>query len=57
MKYEVFYMGKKILVESDNGIWDAKKQGIEKLKVPKSKQGLVAIQSIESKENQDFRYL
>lgn len=56
MRYEVFYNGKKIEVESDIGISDAKQKAIIELKVPKSKQGLVAIQSITSKENEDFRY-
>jgi len=55
-EYEVFYNRKKIIVKSSKGIWDAKQQGFKLLKVPKSKQGLVAIQSIESKENQDFRF-
>jgi len=57
MKYEVFYNGKKAIIESDKGIWDAKQKGFTELKVPKSKQGLVAIQSMSSKENQDFRFL
>ena len=56
MKYEVFYNRKKISVESDNGQWDAMQKGMAELKVPKSKQGMVAIQSMTSKENQDFRY-
>ena len=57
MKYEVFYNRKKIVVESDSGQWDAMQKGIAELKVPRSKQGLVAIQSMTSKENQDFRFL
>lgn len=57
MDYEVFFNNKKIIVSSDNGIWDAKQKGFKELKVPKSKQGLVAIQSMTSKENRDFKYL
>jgi hypothetical protein len=57
MKYEVIYNQKKIIVESDIGISDAKEKGIKEFKVPKSKQGLVAIQSMTSKENEDFKYL
>lgn len=57
MKFEVFYNSKKIIVESEKGIWDAKEKAIRELKVPKSKQGLVAIQSFTAKEKQDFRFL
>ena len=57
MDYEVFFNNKKIIVSSDNGIWDAKQKGFKELNVPKSKQGLVAIQSMTSKENEDFKYL
>ncbi len=56
-KYEVFYNGKKTIIESNNGVWDAKQKAFKELRVPKSKQGLVAIQSFTSKENQDFRFL
>ena len=55
-EYEVFYNKKKIIVKSSDGIWDAKQQAFKLLKVPKSKQGLVAIQSMTSKKNQDFRF-
>ncbi len=57
MKYEGFYNNQKIIVESDKGIYDAKLKVIKHFKVPKSKQGLVAIQSISSKEKEDFRFL
>lgn len=57
MKYEAFYNHKKIEVETDEGLWKAKQIAIKELKVPKSKEGLVAIQSISSKEKQDFRFL
>ena len=55
-KFEVFYNRKKIEIEA-NSLWEAKKQVIVLLKVPKSKQGLIAIQSLTSKENQDFRFV
>lgn len=57
MQYEVFFNNKKIIVESELGIWDAKQKEFKELNVPKSKQGLVAIQSMTSKENEDFKYL
>lgn len=55
-KFEGFYNREKIEVEADS-LWDAKQKIIKHFKVPKSKHGLVAIQSLKSKENQDFRYL
>ena len=56
-KFEAFYENKKIIIESEKGIWDAKQQAFDLFNVPKSKQGLVAIQSMQSKENKDFMYL
>lgn len=55
-KFEVFYNSKKEVVTATS-LWDAKKQAIQLFKVPKSKQGLIAVQSIQSKENQDFKFL
>jgi hypothetical protein len=55
-EFEGFYNQKKTVVEADN-LWDAKQKVIKHFKVPKKNQGLVAIQSLKSKENQDFRYL
>ena len=54
-KFEGFYNREKTIVEADS-LWDAKQKIIKHFKVPKSKQGLVALQSIKSKQNQDFRY-
>lgn len=56
-QFQAIYNGKKITVESDKGIWDAKQKAIKELKVPKSKQGLLSIMSLKSIENQDFRFL
>lgn len=56
-QFKAIYNGKSIIVESDKGIWDAKLQAIEQLKVPKSKQGMLSIMSLESIKNQDFRFL
>lgn len=55
-EFEGFYNREKIIVEAGN-LWDAKRKVIKHFKVPKTKQGLVAIQSLKSKQNQDFRYL
>jgi len=55
-KFEGFYNNKKIVIEAVS-LWDAKQKIIKHFKVPKKHEGLVAIQSIKSKENQDFRFL
>lgn len=54
-EFEAYYNNKKITIKAKD-LWDAKKKAIEQFKVPKSKQGLVAVQSLKSKENQDFRF-
>lgn len=53
-EFEAFYNHKKITLTAKD-LWDAKKKAIEQFKVPKSKQGLVAVQSLKSKAQQDFR--
>jgi len=55
-EFEIFYNREKKIIEADS-LWDAKQKGIIHFKVPKSKQNLIAIQSIKSKEKEDFRYL
>ena len=55
VKFEGFYNREKVEVEADDS-WSALQKIIKHFKVPKSKQGLVAVQSLKSKENQDFRY-
>jgi len=55
-EFEVFYNADKVIIRARD-LWDAKQQAIKKFKVPKYKQGLIAIQSLKSKENQDFRFL
>ena len=53
--FEVFYDKKRIEIEA-NSLYDAKEKAIVLFKVPKSKQGMIALQSIKAKENQDFRF-
>ena len=53
--FEVFYNKKRIEIEA-NSLYDAKTKAIVLFKVPKSKHGMIALQSITSKENQDFRF-
>lgn len=54
-EFEAYYNGKKIQIKAKD-LWDAKKQAIAQFKVPKSKEGRVAVQSLKSKANQDFRF-
>jgi len=54
-EFEAYYNHKKINIKAKD-LWDAKQKAIQQFKVPKSKQGLVAVQSLKSKSNQDFRY-
>jgi len=54
-QFETIYNREKHVVEASD-LWDAKQKAIEHFKVPKSKQGLIAVQSLTSKENEDFRY-
>ena len=56
VKFEGFYNREKTVVEA-NSIWDAKQKIIKHFKVPKKNEGLVAVQSMKSKEKQDFKYL
>jgi hypothetical protein len=55
-KFEGFFNREKTVVEADS-LWDAKQKVIKHFKVSKKNEGLVAIQSLKSKQNQDFRYL
>lgn len=48
-----YYNGKKIEVQSNKGIYQAKLKAIELLKIPKSRQSLLAIIK---KDSQDFIY-
>jgi len=54
-EFEVFYAGKKIDIKAKD-LWDAKQQAIKQFKVPKSKEGRVAIMSKAAMKNQDFRF-
>jgi hypothetical protein len=53
--FYVFYNNKKHEFKA-NDLWGAKKQAIEKLKIPKSKQGLVAVMSKAAYDNEEFRF-
>jgi hypothetical protein len=53
-EFEAFYNHKKITLTAKD-LWDAKQKAIKQFNVPKSKQGLVAVQSLKSKAQQDFR--
>jgi len=55
-EFEVFYNKEKKILEADD-LWTAKKKGLKFFKVSKKNENLLAIQSIKSKKNQDFRYL
>ena len=55
-KFEVFYQRNKRIIEAHN-LYQAKLKAIELFRVPKNKQGLIAIQSIASKEQKDFMFL
>lgn len=54
--FEAIFNGKKMRIEVPN-LWQAKLKAIEQLKVPKSKQGILSIYSLQSHENGDFRFL
>ena len=54
-EFEVFYNKEKKVIEAES-LWDAKQKGILLFKVPKKYQGLLAIQSLKSKEKQEFQY-
>lgn len=53
--FEAIYNRQKIQLKGTS-LWDAKQKAIQRLNVPKSKQGLLSVYSIGSSENQDFRY-
>ena len=53
--FETIYNGQKKEIEA-NDLWDAKQKAITHFKVPKSKQGLIAIQSLKAKENKEFMF-
>jgi len=55
-KFEVFYNREKKVIEADD-LWDAKQKAVKHFNVPKKNNNLIAIHSLKSKENQDFRYL
>jgi hypothetical protein len=50
------YNEKKVEIEADT-LLEAKKKAIQKLKVPKSKQGLLSVMSNASMANEDFRFM
>lgn len=54
-KFIAFYNSKQTEIEG-NDAWDAKQKAIKLLKIPKSKQGLLAIKSAKSQKNGDFRF-
>jgi hypothetical protein len=54
-KFIAFFMGKKIDIDGKD-LYDAKQKAITQLKVPKSKVGLLAVVSVESQRNQDFKF-
>ena len=54
-RFYVFYNRKKIEIIA-NSLWDAKEKAIQQLKVPKSEQGLVAVLSKSSYDDQQFRF-
>lgn len=54
-KFFVFYNNKKHEIEADN-LWDAKHMFIEQYKIPKSRQGLLAVISKQSYEQQDYKF-
>lgn len=53
--FYAFFNGKKIEVEASS-LWDAKKQAIQQMKVPKSKEGLLSVVSKKSYDGEEFRY-
>ena len=55
-QFEIFYNREKTIINADS-LWEAKQKGIKYFKVSKKNENLIAIQSIKSKNNQDFRYL
>jgi len=54
-KFIAFYNKKQYKINGTD-LWDAKKKAIAQLKIPKSKQGLLAIKSEKSMANQDFKF-
>ena len=54
-KFIAFYQGKQHEIEGKD-LWDAQKKAIAMLKVPKSKQGMLAVKSANYMKNQEFRY-
>jgi hypothetical protein len=54
-KFIGFYNGQKHETEATS-LWDAKQKFIANLKIPKSKQGLLAVKSAGSMEKQDFKF-
>jgi len=54
-RFYAFYNNKKYKIGGKD-LYNAKLQAIEKLKIPKSKQGLLAIMSVKAYNNQQFRF-
>lgn len=54
-KFYAWYNKDKIEIEATS-LWDAKQKAIKQLKVPKSKQGMLAVKSAGSMDKQEFRY-
>lgn len=50
------YNGKSLDIQADS-LYEAKKKAIKELKVPKSKQGLLAIMSQQAYDNKDFMFM
>ena len=50
-----FYGGKQYPIKG-NDLWDAKQKAIKQLKIPKSKQGLLAVKSKKSMDKGDFMF-
>jgi hypothetical protein len=55
-EFEAIYNSKKISIMAES-LYGAKQKAIKELKVPKSKQGLLSVYSIESKEKGDFMFM
>lgn len=53
--FYAFFNNKKIEIEATS-LWDAKKQAIQQLKVPKSKEGLLSVISKKSYDGEEFRF-
>ena len=52
-KFKALYNGKSAIV-TGRDLWDAKKQAIAALRVPKSKQGLLSIMAVQLPDGSDI---